>query len=75
VKLIFSEHAWEDYLHWQAQDRKVLARIDMLLKECTRTPFAGRGKPEPLTKNLVGSGRAASLRRTGLFTALLTMVC
>jgi toxin YoeB len=54
VKLVFSEAAWEDYLHWQSQDPKVLRRINALLKECTRTPFSGTGKPEPLRKNLAG---------------------
>lgn len=54
MKLVFSEAAWEDYLHWQSQDPKVLKRINALLKECTRTPFSGTGKPEPLRKNLAG---------------------
>jgi toxin YoeB len=54
VRIIFSENAWEDYLHWQAHDRKVLDRINSLIEECIRTPFSGRGKPEPLKKNLAG---------------------
>jgi toxin YoeB len=48
VKLVFSERAWEDYLHWEANDAKLLARLNGLIKECARTPFAGTGKPEPL---------------------------
>ncbi|MBN8728377.1 MAG: Txe/YoeB family addiction module toxin [Xanthomonadales bacterium] len=51
---IFSAQAWEDYLHWQQHDRKVLGRINDLLKEITRDPFAGPGKPEPLKHALAG---------------------
>ena len=54
MKLVFSEQAWEDYLHWQAHDPKLLARINGLIKECTRTPFKGIGKPEPLRGPLSG---------------------
>jgi toxin YoeB len=54
VKLIFNERAWEDYLHWQAQDPKLLARLNALIKECARTPFQGTGKPEPLRGALSG---------------------
>lgn len=48
MKLVFSEKAWEDYLHWQATDRKILARINSLIREIQREPFSGIGKPEPL---------------------------
>lgn len=54
MKLIFSEQAWEDYCFWQSQDRKLVQRINGLLKECTRTPFTGTGKPEPLRGSLSG---------------------
>ena len=54
MKLIFSEHAWEDYLYWQRTDRKILQRINALIKEVQRTPFAGIGKPEPLKHGLSG---------------------
>jgi toxin YoeB len=54
MKLIFSEQAWDDYLHWQANDPKLLERINGLIKECSRTPFAGIGKPEPLRGPLSG---------------------
>ncbi len=46
--------AWNDYLYWQQQDRKTLKRINRLIKETQRTPFAGIGKPEPLKENLAG---------------------
>lgn len=54
MKLIFHEVAWEDYLSWQATDRKMLARINSLIKEAQRTPFQGIGKPEPLRGKLTG---------------------
>jgi toxin YoeB len=54
MKLVFSERAWEDYLHWQAHDLKLLDRINALIKECSRTPFTGTGKPEPLRGSLSG---------------------
>ena len=52
MKLIFSEHAWEDYLYWQRTDRKILQRINTLIKEIQRAPFEGVGKPEPLKHGL-----------------------
>jgi toxin YoeB len=54
VKLIFHAQAWEDYVHWQQTNRKTLERLNLLIKECTRTPFAGVGKPEPLRGALAG---------------------
>jgi len=54
LKLIFSEHAWEDYLYWQSHDRKTLRRINALIREIQRTPFRGTGKPEPLRHALTG---------------------
>ncbi|MDP4529893.1 Txe/YoeB family addiction module toxin [Alkalimonas delamerensis] len=54
MKLIFSEHAWEDYLYWQKTDKKIISRINKLIKEVMREPFAGVGKPEPLKHNLAG---------------------
>jgi toxin YoeB len=54
VKVIFHEQAWDDYLFLQQQDRKMLTRLNGLIKECTRTPFDGTGKPEPLKGQLSG---------------------
>jgi len=54
MKLIFSEHAWEDYLYWQQSDKKVLRRINQLIAHIKRTPFEGIGKPEPLKHSLSG---------------------
>ncbi len=52
--LTFTEKAFEEYLYWQKQDKKTLKRINALLKELTRCPFDGTGKPEPLKGNLNG---------------------
>ncbi|WP_421841539.1 Txe/YoeB family addiction module toxin [Marinobacter algicola] len=54
MKLIFSENAWEDYLYWQKTDKKILNRINKLIKETKRDPFEGVGKPEPLKHSLAG---------------------
>ncbi len=54
MRLVFSEKAWDDYLYWQRADRKVVARIHALIKEASRTPFEGTGKPEPLKHALAG---------------------
>lgn len=54
MKLIFSDEAWEDYLHWQAQDRRMVERINKLIRETQREPFSGIGKPEPLKHALAG---------------------
>ena len=54
MKLIFSEQAWDDYLYWQANDPRLLARINALIRECSRTPSTGIGKPEPLRGALSG---------------------
>ena len=54
MKLIFSEEAWEDYLYWQKQDRKMVERINKLIQEVKREPFSGLGKPEPLKHALSG---------------------
>jgi len=54
VKLIFSDHAWDDYLFWQQNDKKNLQRINALIKDTRRNPFEGIGKPEPLKHALSG---------------------
>lgn len=54
MKLLFSDQAWEDYLHWQRTDRRLLERINGLIEECRRSPFKGTGKPEPLRNALSG---------------------
>ena len=54
MKLFFSENAWDDYLYWQKTDRKILKRINTLIKDIQRSPFEGIGKPEPLKHGLSG---------------------
>jgi toxin YoeB len=54
MRFVFSARAWDDYLHWQANDPKLLARLNGLIKECVRNPFQGTGKPEPLRGALSG---------------------
>jgi len=54
VKLTWSEEAWEDYLYWQETDKKTVKKINELIKDASRTPFEGKGKPEPLKHNLAG---------------------
>lgn len=46
--ITFAEDAWEEYLYWQARDKRTLKKINSLLKEIQRHPFEGEGKPEPL---------------------------
>ena len=50
----FLPDGWDDYLHWQKTDKKMLRKINALILECRRTPFEGTGKPEPLKANLSG---------------------
>ena len=53
-RLTFTTDAWDDYLYWQSQDKKTLKRINQLLRDVSREPFTGIGKPEPLRENLTG---------------------
>jgi toxin YoeB len=54
MRLVFTETAWEDYVWFQDHDRKILKRINLLLKEMLRSPFEGIGKPERLRADLSG---------------------
>lgn len=54
MRLVWDESAWEDYLWWQAQDRKVLKRINALIRDIDRHGNEGLGKPEPLKHGLSG---------------------
>jgi toxin YoeB len=54
VKLIFANEAWEDSLYWQNQDKSIVERINKLIRETQREPFAGVGKPEALKHALSG---------------------
>ncbi|MEE8056485.1 MAG: Txe/YoeB family addiction module toxin [Pseudomonadales bacterium] len=52
--LSWAEKAWEDYLYWQQTDKKILKRINTLIKDIQRQPFDGLGDPEPLKHNWSG---------------------
>jgi toxin YoeB len=54
MKVCWTAHAWDDYLHWQASDPKILASINDLIRDVRRDPFKGLGKPEPLKHVLQG---------------------
>lgn len=54
MKIVFAEEAWEDYLYWQEKDKKILKRINELMKAISRDPFKGIGEPEPLRHNWSG---------------------
>lgn len=54
MELVWQAHAWEDYLYWQDTDKKLLQRINDVIKDCTRNPLKGIGKPEPLKGNYAG---------------------
>ncbi len=54
MKRIFSENAWEDYLYWQKNDKKLLQRINLLIRDIQRVPYEGIGKPEALKHGLSG---------------------
>jgi toxin YoeB len=53
-KIIFSKNAWEDYIFWQAEDKKILRKINALIKDIQSNPYSGIGKPEPLKYDLAG---------------------
>ena len=54
MKISFSKNGWQDYVSWQTEDKKILKKINELIKEIMRTPFEGKGKPEPLKYDLAG---------------------
>jgi toxin YoeB len=54
MRLVFDDAAWDDYLYWQKTDKALLKRINELIRDMKREPFAGIGKPEPLKHNMQG---------------------
>jgi toxin YoeB len=54
MRITFSKNAWEDYLSWQSEDKKMLKKINELIKDIQRNSFSGIGKPEPLKFDLAG---------------------
>ena len=54
MNLQWTSNAWDDYLYWQKTDKKILKRINQLIKEIQREPFIGIGEPEPLKHSWTG---------------------
>ncbi|WP_299668452.1 Txe/YoeB family addiction module toxin [uncultured Polaribacter sp.] len=54
MKYVFVDESWEDYLYCQKIDKKILKRINLLLKDISRQPYEGIGKPEALKHNYRG---------------------
>ncbi len=54
MKKNWFDRGWDDYVYWQNNDKKLVAKINRLIKEIERTPFSGSGKPEPLRGELSG---------------------
>ena len=54
MKITFSQNSWEDYTSWQSEDKKVLKKINTIIKDIQRNPYTGMGKPEPLKFDLAG---------------------
>ena len=54
MNITFSKNAWEEYISWQKEDKKILRKINELIKTIQRTPLEGIGKPEPLKYDLAG---------------------
>lgn len=65
MRLVWTADAWSDYLYWQTNDRKMLKRVNQLLRDTLRDPFEGIGKPEPLKYGADGawSGRITQEHR------------
>ena len=54
MRITFSKNAWEDYVSWQTEDKRILRKINELIEAIQRNPFGGIGKPEPLKYDLAG---------------------
>ena len=54
MKLVWSDKSWDEYVSWQSTDKKILKKINSLIKDIKREPFQGIGKPEPLKYELAG---------------------
>ncbi|WP_026820573.1 Txe/YoeB family addiction module toxin [Arthrobacter castelli] len=54
MNVVFTPHAWDDYLYWQKTDNATLKRVNLLIKDCLRSPLEGLGKPEALKHQLAG---------------------
>ena len=63
MNVLFTAHGWQDYVYWQKNDKKILGKINDLIKDISRDPNGGMGKPEPLKNALSGwSSRRINLK-------------
>ena len=64
MNIIFTPTAWEQYTEWQREDKKIVKRINELIKSIDREGLAqGIGKPEPLKYRKVWSRRITDEHR------------
>lgn len=68
--VLWEDEAWQEYIDWQEQDKKMLKKINRLIRDILRNPFDGIRHPEPLSGNLSGGGADILTRRTVLYTKL-----
>ncbi len=54
MRVGFTSQGWEDYLHWQGEDGKIVVKVNAFIEDCRRHPFEGLGQPEPLKHQLKG---------------------
>jgi len=54
MRVIFTKNAWEEYLSWQVEDKRMLRKINSLIRAIPQAPHTGIGKPEPLVDDLAG---------------------
>ena len=70
MKKVLSDEAWEEYLYWQTQDKKIIRKINNLIKDIDRNVYHCTGKPEQLSENLAGFGVSELIKQTELFLKL-----
>jgi len=54
MNVFFSDEGWEDYQYWQANDIKLLKKINDIIKDIKRNSNQGIGQPEKLKGNMSG---------------------
>jgi len=54
VKIVWSQDSWDQHEYWQNTDRKILKRINVLIRDILRGDEGGIGKPERLRGDLSG---------------------
>ena len=70
MKKVWSDEAWEEYFYWQTQDKKIIRKINNLIKDIDRNRYHCTGKPEQLSGNLAGFGVSELIKQTELFLKL-----